>query len=245
MVRSQQAAFPRQRAGSDERFHHGYGAKAREGFETFHRRSEPNGGSMFRIYRDVRFAKDKRPYKEHAACHFRHALGKDAHAPGFYMHFSPSEVFFGGGLWMPPPDALTKIREGIRGGNPRGGSNCSRINPSQNISAACAARRSSVRHAGSLRNIPSSKTSRGRASTRCARRSPKLATSPELVDEVSVTFAALSPLMKFLCAQSVCRTDAALRQAQGEVEILMLSLSSMRLSNSQQLRRLDLRLRKH
>jgi len=73
----------------------------------------PNGGSMFRIYRDVRFAKDKRPYKEHAACHFRHALGKDAHAPGFYMHFSPSEVFFGGGLWMPPPDALTKIREGI------------------------------------------------------------------------------------------------------------------------------------
>src|SRR3954470_13982118 len=31
----------------------------------------PNGGSMFRIYRDVRFAKDKRPYKEHAAVHFR------------------------------------------------------------------------------------------------------------------------------------------------------------------------------
>src|SRR5690242_2681322 len=37
----------------------------------------PNGGSMFRIYRDVRFSKDKRPYKEHAACNFRHALGKD------------------------------------------------------------------------------------------------------------------------------------------------------------------------
>jgi uncharacterized protein (TIGR02453 family) len=35
----------------------------------------PNGGSMFRIYRDVRFSKDKRPYKEHAACHFRHAAG--------------------------------------------------------------------------------------------------------------------------------------------------------------------------
>ena len=42
----------------------------------------PNGGSMFRIYRDVRFSKDKRPYKEHGACHFRHRLGKDAHAPG-------------------------------------------------------------------------------------------------------------------------------------------------------------------
>src|ERR1700689_3282737 len=73
----------------------------------------PNGGSMFRIYRDVRFAKDKRPYKEHAACHFRHDLGKDAHAPGFYMHIGPSEIFFGGGLWMPPPDALAKVREAI------------------------------------------------------------------------------------------------------------------------------------
>src|SRR5271154_706606 len=75
----------------------------------------PNGGSMFRIYRDVRFSKDKRPYKEHAACHFRHALGKDAHAPGFYMHFGPDEVFFGGGLWVPPPEALAKIREAISG----------------------------------------------------------------------------------------------------------------------------------
>ena len=69
----------------------------------------PNGGSMFRIYRDVRFAKDKRPYKEHAACHFRHALGKDVHAPGFYMHVSPTETHFGGGLWMPPPDALRQL----------------------------------------------------------------------------------------------------------------------------------------
>src|SRR6185295_12558339 len=59
----------------------------------------PNGGSMFRIYRDIRFSKDKRPYKENAGCQFRHALGKDAHAPGFYMHFANDEVFFGGGLW--------------------------------------------------------------------------------------------------------------------------------------------------
>ena len=35
---------------------------------------------MFRIYRDVRFSKDKRPYKEHGACQFRHRLGKDAHS---------------------------------------------------------------------------------------------------------------------------------------------------------------------
>ena len=73
----------------------------------------PNGGSMFRIYRDVRFAKDKSPYKTHAGVHFRHALGKDAHAPGFYMHFAPDEVFFGGGIWMPDAGALGKIRHAI------------------------------------------------------------------------------------------------------------------------------------
>ncbi|MEE4310347.1 MAG: DUF2461 domain-containing protein, partial [candidate division KSB1 bacterium] len=42
-----------------------------------------NGGSMFRIYRDVRFSKDKRPYKENVGCQFRHIAGKSAHAPGF------------------------------------------------------------------------------------------------------------------------------------------------------------------
>jgi uncharacterized protein (TIGR02453 family) len=42
-----------------------------------------NGGSVFRIYKDVRFSKDKTPYKTHGGVQFRHALGKDAHAPGF------------------------------------------------------------------------------------------------------------------------------------------------------------------
>ena len=73
----------------------------------------PNGGSMFRIHRDVRFSRDKRPYKEHAACQFRHRLGRDVHAPGFYVHVGPDEIFYGGGLWMPEPDALLKIRERI------------------------------------------------------------------------------------------------------------------------------------
>src|ERR1700753_1280926 len=75
----------------------------------------PNGGSMFRIYRDVRFSKDKRPYKEHAACHFRHTAGKDVHAPGFYMHFGDDEVFFGGGMYMPDPKSLGRIRDAIVG----------------------------------------------------------------------------------------------------------------------------------
>lgn len=75
--------------------------------------AKKSGGSMFRIYRDLRFSKDGRPYKEHGACQFRHALGKDAHAPGFYVHLEPGQVFFGGGIWTPPGPKLLKIRETI------------------------------------------------------------------------------------------------------------------------------------
>lgn len=73
-----------------------------------------NGGSVFRIYKDVRFSKDKTPYKTHGAVQFRHALGKDAHAPGFYVHLDPKEIFYGGGIWTPPSPALLKVREAIR-----------------------------------------------------------------------------------------------------------------------------------
>jgi len=72
-----------------------------------------HGGSMFRIYRDARFSKDKRPYKENVGCHFRHRAGKDAHAPGYYIHLEPGNVFFGGGVWLPPAPVLAKIREAI------------------------------------------------------------------------------------------------------------------------------------
>ncbi len=75
----------------------------------------PNGGSMFRIYRDVRFSKDKRPYKEHGACQFRHEAGKDAHAPGFYVHMAPDGVVYGGGTWKPPKPELERIRNAIAG----------------------------------------------------------------------------------------------------------------------------------
>ncbi len=71
------------------------------------------GGSLFRIYRDTRFSKDKTPYKTHTGVHFRHALGKDAHAPGFYLHLEPGGVFCGVGIWMPDNPTLTKIRDAI------------------------------------------------------------------------------------------------------------------------------------
>lgn len=72
-----------------------------------------NGGSMFRIYRDVRFAKDKSPYKTQAAAQFRHEAGKSAHAPGFYLHLAPDEIFAGVGMWQPDSESLAKIRGAI------------------------------------------------------------------------------------------------------------------------------------
>ncbi len=73
----------------------------------------PHGGSMFRIYRDSRFSKDKTPYKTHAACQFRHDAGKDVHAPGFYVHIGTAELFFGGGIWQPSGPHLNRIRDFI------------------------------------------------------------------------------------------------------------------------------------
>lgn len=72
-----------------------------------------SGGSLFRIYRDVRFAKDKSPYKTHAGIHFRHASAKDAHAPGYYLHLEPREVFVGLGIWHPDTTTANRIRAAI------------------------------------------------------------------------------------------------------------------------------------
>ena len=69
------------------------------------------GGSLFRIHRDTRFARDKSPYKTHAGVHFRHREAQDAHAPGFYLHLEPDNVFMGAGIWRPDGPTLTAIRD--------------------------------------------------------------------------------------------------------------------------------------
>src|SRR6202047_2615171 len=75
----------------------------------------PVGGSMFRIYRDVRFSKDKSPYKTNAGMFFHHVAGREKGiaTPGFYLHLSPGEVFVGAGLWHPESQNLAKIRDAI------------------------------------------------------------------------------------------------------------------------------------
>jgi uncharacterized protein (TIGR02453 family) len=153
----------------------------------------PNGGSVFRIHRDVRFSKDKRPYKENAGCYFRHAAGKDMPAPGFYVHFAPGEVFFGGGSYMPDPKSLAKIRDAI------------------------VARPAAWKKVGTVTGAALTRPPRGydpnhpliedikKKSFYIGRDADeKLARSPALTGAVAQGFKSIVPLMRFLCdAQGV------------------------------------------
>lgn len=77
------------------------------------------GGSLMRVYRDTRFAKDAAPYKTNVGIQFRHEFGRDVHAPGFYVHISPDECFLGAGTWRPDRQALALIRQAIDDEGPR------------------------------------------------------------------------------------------------------------------------------
>jgi uncharacterized protein (TIGR02453 family) len=77
--------------------------------------------SPFRIYRDVRFSKDKTPYKTHVSASFPWVEGGElagSHSdeggnPGGYFHMGPGEVFVGGGMWHPPTAKLAAFRASI------------------------------------------------------------------------------------------------------------------------------------
>jgi uncharacterized protein (TIGR02453 family) len=65
--------------------------------------ARPTRGSLFRIYRDTRFASGQDSLQ----------VGKDAHAPLFYLHLEPDGCFGAAGVWHPDSRALTKIRTTI------------------------------------------------------------------------------------------------------------------------------------
>lgn len=67
---------------------------------------------VFRIYKDVRFSKDKTPYKTHFGAHFTPG-GKNSGAAGYYLHFQPGNLFIAGGNWQPEPPQLNAIRQEI------------------------------------------------------------------------------------------------------------------------------------
>ena len=67
---------------------------------------------VYRIYRDVRFSKDKKPYKTNLGASVNIG-GKKAMNAGYYIHVEPGGSFIAGGMWMPPADQLKMIRQEI------------------------------------------------------------------------------------------------------------------------------------
>ncbi len=158
----------------------------------------PHGGSMFRIYRDVRFAKDKRPYKEHVACQFRHTASNDAHAPCFYVHISPAELVFGGGVWLPPSAALLKIRNAIAD-NPVAWKKIQNNKTLHKYTSGVEGDRLKRPPRGFAVDHPLLEDLKLKSFLAMHRSRPSLATKPDFIKEVEQTFKAIRPLISFLC----------------------------------------------
>lgn len=90
-----------------------FGAAVKAVSPHFTADSRTVGGSLMRPYRDVRFSKDKTPFKTNVGIQFRHQRGKDVHAPGFYLHLEPKGSFAGAGMWHPEPKVAQRIRQSI------------------------------------------------------------------------------------------------------------------------------------
>lgn len=73
----------------------------------------PSGGSMMRIYRNLRFSRDKTPYKTNAAAAFGHRDAARFDAPSFYLSLSPAQGFAGVGAFHPQPESVSKVRDAI------------------------------------------------------------------------------------------------------------------------------------
>ena len=67
--------------------------------------------SLFRIYRDVRFSKDKSPYKTNFGAGL--GMGKGTRITGYYLHIEPGKSFLAGGVYQPEPSVLKEIRKEI------------------------------------------------------------------------------------------------------------------------------------
>ena len=166
-----------------------------------HLRADPRrvGGSLFRIYRDTRFAKDKTPYKTHTGMHFRHAASKDVHAPGYYLHLEPGHVYMGGGIWRPDTATAHRIREAIAA-KPKAWRAATRTSAFTDVFGEV--------HGDQLKRVPSAFPSdhefagdlRRKGWVASLELGQEAATTPGFLDEFTRTCTAAAPLMAFLCA---------------------------------------------
>jgi uncharacterized protein (TIGR02453 family) len=161
-----------------------------------HFRADPrrSGGSLFRIYRDTRFSKDKTPYKTNTGMYFRHERGRDEDAPGYYLHLAPGEVFGGGGIWHPGTKALTRIREAIAR-DPDGWRRASALDEGLELGGDTLKRVPS----GFDKDHPLADDLKRKDFFASVRLSEEAATAPGFLDRYTRVCESAAPLMRFLC----------------------------------------------
>jgi uncharacterized protein (TIGR02453 family) len=161
--------------------------------------------SMFRIHRDIRFSKNKAPYKTNAGAWLYHrdagrkvGTAGEGGGAGFYFHMDPASCFMAGGIWMPARPALTRIR-GVIAAQPR-------ALPRLTSAPRFRRRFDGLNEEAKLRRVPREFPSDHPAAewlklqsfTASAPIEPKVVTSPRLVDRLCSDFAQLVPLVRWL-----------------------------------------------
>lgn len=156
------------------------------------------GGSLMRIHKDVRFSKDKSPYKTNLGIQFRHEAGKDVHAPGFYVHVEPSGCFLAAGMWHPESGALRAVREAIVA-DPAG---WKRVRDGKAFRRRWDLAGDALKRApkGFDPDHPLIEDLRRKDHVAVADLDPKLLTSPDLEKHLAETFRAAKPYMAFQAA---------------------------------------------
>src|SRR5215470_10115549 len=161
--------------------------------------------SMFRIHRDVRFSRNKAPYKTNAGAWLYHRdagrkVGREGEGggAGFYFHIDATTCFMAGGIWMPAPPALMRIREAI----------AAQPSALARLTSAPGFRRrfDGVSEEVKLRRVPRGFPSDHPAAewlklqsfTARAAIARSVVTSPRLVDSLCRDFALLVPLVRWL-----------------------------------------------
>ena len=162
--------------------------------------------SLFRIHRDIRFSKDKTPYKTHASCWFFHrrssksvgASSPDGGAAGLYFHLEPRGCYVAGGMWMPPREQLNRIRDRIVA-DQRGFERTLRSTAFKQWFGALSEEHMLVRlPRGYAEGHPAWRWLRFQSFTASAPLTQRHVTSANLVEVVMERFAALIPLVRWI-----------------------------------------------
>ena len=153
--------------------------------------------SLYRIYRDTRFSADKSPLKTHIAAHFPQKGFPRNEGAGLYFHISPSEIWIGGGVYMPSTADLQALRDHVATHHQR----LRRIVTSPAFRRAVGeldGERLSRVPRGYPKDHPAAAYLRFRQFLAGCELEPAFATSTRFYPRVVTTFRAITPLVRFL-----------------------------------------------